>query len=54
LDKLEIIEGFDENYKPKLRKATIPITLRMLLSHSSGGYKSLLYRSRPFPQLTNR
>jgi methyl acetate hydrolase len=36
LDKLEILDGYDGDI-PRLRKATVPITLGMLLSHSAGG-----------------
>jgi CubicO group peptidase (beta-lactamase class C family) len=36
LDKLEILEGFDENGEPKMRKAKTAITLEMLLTHSAG------------------
>jgi CubicO group peptidase (beta-lactamase class C family) len=44
LDKLEILEGWDdEQDKPILRKATKSITLAMLLSHSAG--KSALLAS---------
>jgi len=32
----DILEGFDDEGKPKLRKATTKITLKMLLTHSSG------------------
>jgi len=32
----DILEGFDDEGKPKLRKATPKITLKMLLTHSSG------------------
>ncbi|KAL1630985.1 hypothetical protein SLS56_004659 [Neofusicoccum ribis] len=38
----EIIDGFDDDGKPKLRKNTTPITLRLLLTHSSGiGYDEM-------------
>jgi CubicO group peptidase (beta-lactamase class C family) len=36
LEKLDILEGFDKQGKPLLRPATKPVTLRHLLSHSSG------------------
>jgi len=32
----DILEGFNEEGRPKLRKATIEITLKMLLAHTSG------------------
>ncbi|KDQ13928.1 hypothetical protein BOTBODRAFT_33052 [Botryobasidium botryosum FD-172 SS1] len=32
----DILEGFDDNDQPKLRKATNKITLRLLLTHTSG------------------
>ncbi|RVX66766.1 hypothetical protein B0A52_08959 [Exophiala mesophila] len=39
LKGLDILEGFDENGLPKISKQTIPVTLRTLLTHSSGfGY----------------
>ncbi|PQE13822.1 beta-lactamase protein [Rutstroemia sp. NJR-2017a BBW] len=36
LAQLEVLEGFDEDGTPRLRNCTSPITLRQLLSHSSG------------------
>ncbi len=36
LGKLDVIEGFDSAGKPVLRPATKPITLRHLLTHTSG------------------
>lgn len=36
LRDLEILEGFDDDGKAKLRKNPTPITLRLLLTHSSG------------------
>ena len=39
LDKVQLLEGFDAEGKPRLRKPRRPITLRHLLSHTSGhGY----------------
>ncbi|KAL7941081.1 esterase [Trichoderma barbatum] len=36
LAELDVLEGFDEDGKPRLRKCLAPISLRQLLSHSSG------------------
>src|SRR5262245_29417954 len=36
LKKLNVLEGFDKSGKPILRPAMKPVTLRHLLSHSSG------------------
>ncbi len=36
LATINVLEGFDHTGKPILRRATIPVTLRMLLSHTSG------------------
>ncbi|KAM5446182.1 hypothetical protein McanMca71_008020 [Microsporum canis] len=36
LADLDILEGFDDDGAPRLRKCTAPISLRQLLSHSSG------------------
>jgi methyl acetate hydrolase len=36
LDKLEVLEGFDADGKPKLRPAGTPVTLKHLLTHTSG------------------
>lgn len=36
LGKLNVLEGFDGAGKPKLRPATKPVTLRNLLTHTSG------------------
>jgi methyl acetate hydrolase len=37
LDKLEVLEGFDsETGKPRLRPARTPVTLKHLLTHTSG------------------
>lgn len=36
LSSPDILTGFDETGSPQLKKATVPITLRLLLSHSSG------------------
>ncbi|KAI0452384.1 beta-lactamase family protein [Xylaria acuta] len=36
LAELDVLEGFDDDGKPRLRKCTAPISLRQLLSHSSG------------------
>src|SRR6516225_992076 len=36
LGKLEVLEGFDDRGKPMLRPAKKPITLRNLLTHTSG------------------
>ncbi|KAI0430875.1 beta-lactamase family protein [Xylaria sp. FL1042] len=36
LEELDVLEGFDEDGTPRLRKCTSPISLRQLLSHSSG------------------
>jgi CubicO group peptidase (beta-lactamase class C family) len=39
LDSVRVLEGFDEAGKPRTRAATKPITLRQLLTHTSGyGY----------------
>ncbi|KAI1293159.1 beta-lactamase/transpeptidase-like protein [Xylaria venustula] len=36
LTDLDVLEGFDDDGAPRLRKCTSPISLRQLLSHSSG------------------
>ncbi|KAK4031375.1 beta-lactamase family protein [Parachaetomium inaequale] len=36
LADLDVLEGFDDEGVPRLRKCTAPISLRQLLSHSSG------------------
>jgi len=36
LRDLKVLEGFDAGGKPKLRPARVPVTLRHLLTHSSG------------------
>jgi methyl acetate hydrolase len=36
LAKLEVLEGFDTDGKPKLRPARTPVTLKHLLTHTSG------------------
>jgi len=36
LAKLDVLEGFDASGKPKLRPAVKPVTLRRLLTHTSG------------------
>jgi len=36
LAKLDVLEGFDEAGKPKLRPASKPVTLKHLLTHTSG------------------
>lgn len=36
LARLDVLEGFDESGKPKLRPARKPVTLRHLLTHTSG------------------
>ncbi|KAI0201402.1 beta-lactamase family protein [Astrocystis sublimbata] len=36
LEDLDVLEGIDEDGTPRLRKCTSPISLRQLLSHSSG------------------
>ncbi|KAM3073544.1 hypothetical protein ACMFMG_004562 [Clarireedia jacksonii] len=36
LAEIDVLEGFDDDGVPRLRKCTSPITLRQLLSHSSG------------------
>jgi methyl acetate hydrolase len=36
LAKLEVLDGFDKNGEPKMRSATTPLTLRHLLTHTSG------------------
>ncbi len=36
LAKLQVLEGFDADGKPKLRPARVAVTLRHLLTHSSG------------------
>jgi CubicO group peptidase (beta-lactamase class C family) len=36
LAKLDVLEGFDEVGKPKLRPASKPVTLKHLLTHTSG------------------
>jgi CubicO group peptidase (beta-lactamase class C family) len=36
LEKLEVLEGFDADGKPKMRPARTPVTLKHLLTHTSG------------------
>jgi CubicO group peptidase (beta-lactamase class C family) len=36
LEKLDVLEGFDNMNRPMLRPAAKPVTLRMLLTHTSG------------------
>jgi len=36
LAKLEVLDGFDKNGEPKMRPAATPVTLRHLLTHTSG------------------
>ena len=36
LANLDVLDGFDQSGKPKLRPARIPVTLRHLLTHTSG------------------
>jgi methyl acetate hydrolase len=36
LAELQVLEGFDAGGKPKLRPSRVPVTLRHLLTHSSG------------------
>jgi CubicO group peptidase (beta-lactamase class C family) len=36
LGALQVLEGFDENERPRLRPARHPITLRHLLTHTAG------------------
>ena len=36
LGQVQVLEGFDDSGKPKLRPATKPITLRNLMTHTSG------------------
>ncbi|HEY3939877.1 MAG TPA: serine hydrolase domain-containing protein, partial [Bryobacteraceae bacterium] len=36
LEKLQVLEGFNSAGKPNLRPATTPVTLRQLLTHTSG------------------
>ncbi|KAK3386511.1 beta-lactamase family protein [Podospora didyma] len=36
LADIEVLEGFDKNGVPRLRKCTSPITLRQLITHTSG------------------
>ena len=36
LAQLEVLDGFDENGKPNLRPAKTPVTLKHLLTHTSG------------------
>src|SRR6202020_419374 len=36
LAKLEVLDGFDAAGKPKLRPARTPVTLKHLLTHTSG------------------
>jgi CubicO group peptidase (beta-lactamase class C family) len=35
-EKLQVLDGFDANGKPKLRPVRTPVTLRHLLTHTSG------------------
>ena len=36
LQALQVLDGFDSSGKPMLRPATKPVTLRQLLTHTSG------------------
>lgn len=57
LAKLQVIEGFDASGKPILRPAKTPITLRHLLTHTSGfsydTWNEKLYRYAQFTKTLN-